>query len=437
MCSCRRPAWLWGGSCRPSCPCNRGPPRRHTPHCSWHPLHSPHRTRPRHPLGCPRNRNLPRARNRTHIGTPRRDRCKCHIRPSFRGRCRRRRKCHPCPNPRCILPRTRQPRQAGCLRNRNRPQEWARIRIRRSHQDRCRPHNRPGCPRSRPRRRTPRHRPHPQRSRRHTRPRRRVGCRCNRSRLQGCQHNRTRRQPLHRHTRRIRPVGFRCNRNRLRARAHIHIRRCPQDRCTRHTHQLHPRSRPRCRTRRRHPRLKRNRRHTRPRRQVGCRRNRSRLQGCPHNRTRTCRQGRCTRRTRRRLPRNRPRRHTRRRHRHLPHNRRRTRQGHRGTSKNRRPTWLPRSCTRSRLHSLSTTRCRRCTPHIRRRRRRSRLRRRTPHRHLRPRRSRRRTHPRRRQTHSCRRPCSPQRRSCTQSRPCSLPQPPRSCRCRTPRRGRS
>ena len=155
-----------------------------------------------------------------------------------------------------------------------------------------------------------------------------------------------------------------------------------------------------------------------------------------HNRTPSCRRGRCTRRTRRRLPRSRPRRRTPRRRRRRPHSRRRKHQGievqaraivQRGS--------LVVACVLVR-RTLSTMRCRRCTRRTRRRCRRGHPRRRTPRRRRHLTRSRRHTHPRRRQTHSCRRPCLPKRRSCKADASCSLPQPPRSCRCRTPRRDR-
>ena len=159
---------------------------------------------PKARLGCPRNRNLPRAslpRWPTSRSCKARAVCAAQhlsvvanaIHVQIQG---------------AFSTAHANSRPAGCRRNRNRPQEWVHIRIRKWHQGRCRRHNRPGCPRSRPRRHTPRHRPHPQRSRRHTHPRRPTRCRRNRSlRFQSAQPHEDTAPPT------PRPVGFRCNRN--------------------------------------------------------------------------------------------------------------------------------------------------------------------------------------------------------------------------------
>ena len=68
----------------------------------------------------PSQSQSPKGKNRTHIGTP--HPCKCHIRPVPR-QCRRRRKCHPCPNQVHSPPHT-PISSSWCRRNRNRPQEW-------------------------------------------------------------------------------------------------------------------------------------------------------------------------------------------------------------------------------------------------------------------------------------------------------------------------
>ena len=220
--------------------------------------------------------------------------------------------------------------------------------------------------------RTRRRRPHPPHKGRHKLPEHRADCHRNRNRFLGCQNIHTRRSHLVRSTRctrlqilRIlllcrkcrshsnplgshprkpqwRPTDCHCSRSLLREWVHIHIRKCHLDRCTPRKHRSHQHIRQRhrkCRLRL-HPRGRCL--HTHQSHQVGCRRNRNLLQGCPHNRIRRCRQGRCRGHTHPLHPRIRPHRRKCRLRPHLPRSRRRTRQPHLpGCPSNRS---LPRGC---------------------------------------------------------------------------------------------
>ena len=201
------------------------------------------RTRQGRQAGCHRSRSRQLGCQNSRNRKSRQDRCRCHKRPMRQCSRPHRRKCHPHRRRPHMDRRTRQGRQAGCHRSRNRLLGCRNIRSHRSRLDRCR------CRRRRARQHMGQHRRRcrPCRRRPHKDLRilrgHRAGFHRSRNRLLGCRYqHRCRTRQAHCHCSRSRHQEFQC----------IHNRRRLLDHCTPRMHrmlQCMDRRRRRCRRR--------------------------------------------------------------------------------------------------------------------------------------------------------------------------------------------